>query len=173
MNILYFTQLFYPSLYGGGEYLFFLIARELAKRDHNVHVITQMLHGTEPMEVFEGIKIHRVGSEFVYSGTLPPTIKHNLGYLIHATKKGREIIIENRGRRENIDIIHSNPYVPVLSGHICSKLYGISHIVSFYDVYQAHSNEFWKDWMSKQNQKVPIYASTMAKLIEKIVLRLN
>jgi glycosyltransferase involved in cell wall biosynthesis len=66
MNILFFTQLFYPSLFGGGEYLFFLIAKELVKRGYSVHVITQRLSGTEEFEQVEGINIDRVGSEISY-----------------------------------------------------------------------------------------------------------
>jgi glycosyltransferase involved in cell wall biosynthesis len=166
-------QLFYPYVFGGGEYIFFLITRELVKRGHNVHVITQLLHGTQPMEVFEGIQIHRVGSQFVSSDTLPPTIKYHLQYLIHASKKGREIIIENRRRGENIEVIHSNTYAPALCGHLCSRFYGIPHIVTFHDIYQASSNKFWKDWMSKQKGNTPFYASTVAKFIEKLVLRLD
>jgi glycosyltransferase involved in cell wall biosynthesis len=66
MNILFFTQLFYPYLFGGGEYLFFLIAKELVKRGYSVHVITQRLSGTEEFEQVEGINIDRVGSEISY-----------------------------------------------------------------------------------------------------------
>jgi hypothetical protein len=66
MNILFFTQLFYSYLFGGGEYLFFLIAKELVKRGYSVHVITQRLSGTEEFEQVEGINIDRVGSEISY-----------------------------------------------------------------------------------------------------------
>src|SRR4051812_34772501 len=100
MNVLYFTQLFYPSVFGGGEYLFYLISRALVERGHKVDVITQRLHGTKPVEVFDGINIHRVGSEIRFSGTLPPTIKHNLRFLINAVQKGREIIKANKTRKE-------------------------------------------------------------------------
>jgi glycosyltransferase involved in cell wall biosynthesis len=173
MNVLYFTQLFYPNVFGGGEYLFYLISRALVERGHKVHVVTQRLHGTKPVEVFDGINIHRVGSEIRFSGTLPPTIRHNLRFLINAVQKGREIIKADKTKKGNIDIIHSNPFVPVLAGHLCSLLYNIPHIVSLHDVYQANNTKFWNDWMSREIENAPFYAPTVAKLIEKIILRLN
>jgi glycosyltransferase involved in cell wall biosynthesis len=174
MNILFFTQLFYPSLYGGGEYLFFLIAKELVKRGYGVHVIAQRLSGTEVFEQVEGINIHRVGSEITYSGTLPPTIRANLNYLTSAVKKGREIIKESRNSSiKSIDIIHSNTYIPAVSGYLCSKLYSLPHVISFYDVYQASDTKFWKNWTATQQSNVPFYASSISRIIERIVLKLN
>jgi glycosyltransferase involved in cell wall biosynthesis len=173
MNILFFTQLFYPSLFGGGEYLFFLIAKELVKRGYGVYVIAQRLSGTEEFEEVEGVNIHRVGSEISYLGTLPPTVGANLRYLTSAVKKGRSIIKENRNGVRAIDIIHSNTYVPALSGYICSKLYGLPHVITFHDVYQASDKKFWKNWTATQRTNVPFYASTLSRIVEKIVLKLN
>ena len=174
MNILFFTQLFYPSLYGGGEYLFFLIAKELAKRGHSVHVIAQRLSGTGEFEQVEGINIHRVGSEINYAGTLPPTVGTNVRYLTSAVKKGRSIIIkENRNGIRGIDIIHSNTYVPALAGYLCSKLYSLPHVITFHDVYQASDKKFWKNWTASQHTNVPFYASSLSRIAEKIVLKLN
>lgn len=173
MKILFFTQLFYPSLFGGGEYLFFLIAKELVKRGHSVHVIAQRLSGTAQFEQVEGMNIHRVGSEITYRGTLPPTIRTNLRYLIGAVKKGRSIIKENRNGISGIDIVHSNTYIPALSGFLCSKLYGLPHVITFHDVYQASDKKFWKDWMASQHTDVPFYASSLSAIVEKVVLKLN
>jgi glycosyltransferase involved in cell wall biosynthesis len=176
MNLLFFVELFYPYMFGGGEYIFFLIIRELARKGHNVQVVTHMLQGTKRSEIVENIRIHRVGSEIVYSDTtlLPSTIRNRLGYLVLATKKGREIILKSKNKGENIDLIHSNLYVPALSGHICARFYRIPHVITFHDVFLAHDKEFWKDWMSKQiGGGAPFYASTFAKLIERLILRLN
>jgi 1,4-alpha-glucan branching enzyme len=173
MNILFFTQLFYPYLFGGGEYLFFLIAKELVKRGYSVHVITQRLSGTEEFEQVEGINIDRVGSEISYRGTLPPTIGTNLRYLTSAVKKGGSIIKENGNSVKRMDIIHSNTYVPALSGYLCSKLYGLPHVITFHDVYQASDKKFWKDWTASQHTDVPFYASSLSAIVEKIVLKLN
>src|SRR5688500_3383319 len=165
MNILFFIQLFYPYLFGGGEYLFFLIAKELVKRGHTVHVVTQRLSGTEEFEQVEGINIHRVGSKISYSSTLPPTIRTHLPYLISAVKKGRSIIKENRNGVKRIDIIHSNPFIPVLSGYLCSKLYGLPHIITIHDVYQASDKKFWKNWPASPQSNVPFYASLLSRIV--------
>jgi len=163
-------------MFGGGEYIFFLIIKELARKGHNVQVVTQMLCGTKRLEIVDNIGIHRVGSEFAYSDTtlIPPTIKSHLGYLLLASKKGRELILKSKKKGEEINLIHSNLYVPALSGHICSSLYKIPHVITFHDVFLAHNKDYWKDWMSKQvGGNAPFYASTFAKLIERLVLRLN
>lgn len=173
MNILYFTQLFHPYVFGGGEYIFFLFAREFAKRGHNIHVITQRLADTVPYEEFEGIHIHRVGSKYSYGGTLPPTIRHNLDYLLNACRKGRQVILECKRKGNAIDIIHSNTYVPVLAGQICSRLYHVPHVVTFHDVYQASDKTFWKQWRTKQESNLPFYAPLMSKLVEDLILKLN
>jgi glycosyltransferase involved in cell wall biosynthesis len=115
-----------------------------------------------------------VGSEITYSGTLPPTIVTNLRYLTSAVKKGTSIIKENRRRTRNIDIIHSNTYVPALSGYLCSKLCRLPHIITFHDVYQASDKKFWKkNWRATQHTNVPFYTSALSGIVEKIVLRLN
>jgi glycosyltransferase involved in cell wall biosynthesis len=173
MNILFLTQLFYPSLFGGGEYLFFLIAKELVKRDHSVHVIAQRLSGTSEFEQVDGINIHRVGSEITYLGTLPPTIGTNLRYLTSAVRKGTSIIKENRNETRRIHIIHSNTYVPALSGYLCSKLYRLPHVITFHDVYQASDKKFWKNRTAAQHTNMPFYASSLSRIVEKVVLRLN
>ena len=45
MQILYFSQLFYPAIFGGGEYIFYHWAKELVKNGHDIFVITQNLRG--------------------------------------------------------------------------------------------------------------------------------
>jgi glycosyltransferase involved in cell wall biosynthesis len=172
LNVLYFTQVFYPFLFGGGEYIFFLIAKELVKKGHNVHVITQRFQGTQAFEVFEEIKIYRVGPELRYLGILPPTIKHNLKYLISASKQGTELILANRKSSKRIDLIHSNTYVPALSGQVCSSIFNVPHVITFHDVYQAVSNKFWSNWTSTQNANVPFYTSIVSSLVERIVMKL-
>jgi glycosyltransferase involved in cell wall biosynthesis len=155
-------------VFGGGEYIFYLLARELAKRGHNVQVIAQRLANSSEFEIFEGIKIHRVGTELSYSGTLPQTIRHNLAYFIHSVTKAREIINDTRP-----DILHSNTYVPSLSGQACSTLYRIPHIVTFHDVYQASDNQFWSNWYAGQRRGIPIYTALLSKLVEKCVMKLD
>lgn len=172
MNLLFFTQIFYPFVFGGGEYVFFSLTKELARRGHAVHVITQRLRDTQPFEVVDGIKIYRIGQQIDYRGTLPPTIGHNLNYLISAFRRGRELIKLARRNGQAIDVIHSNTYVPVLCGQLCSWVHKIPHVITFHDVYQASDKKFWTEWISKQNDNLPFYASAMSKLVEKVILKL-
>jgi len=171
MNLLFFTEIFHP-FGGGGEYIFFLIARELVKKGYSVHVITQRLRGTSSIEVMEGIKIYRVGEDFEFTGILPSTIRHRLAYIIHATKKGSEIIKENKKKAKGINIIHSNTYMPALSGQMCSVIYNIPHLITVHDVMQASDGKFWKIWAAKQKANVPFYAPIVSKLVERITLKL-
>lgn len=173
MNLLYFTQLFYPAIFGGGEYLFYLLTRSLSKRGHKTYVITQKLMGTSRREEFEGIEIIRIGSDFQFSGTLPPTISHNLAYLVGSVIGARRIIHTLKKEGKAIDLIHSNTYVPALAGQICGRLYNIPHIVTFHDVYQAQDTRFWNEWMRRSKTGTPFYASVAARWIEKIVLKMK
>jgi len=173
MNVLYFTQIFYPFLYGGGEYVLFLMAKELAKRGENVYVITQRFKNTKPFEVFEGINIYRVGHELTYSGMMPPTIKHHLGYLISSFRKGSELIMEKDRKSQKVNIIHSNTYIPVISAQVCSSLHKIPHIVTWNSpVYQAYNKRFWTEWTLSQDPKPPFYTAIISKTLERMIMRL-
>jgi len=59
MRILMASDLFYPSLLGGGETRMYETARRSAKK-HEIHVLTRRFKGLPSYEVHEGIHIHRV-----------------------------------------------------------------------------------------------------------------
>jgi len=145
LKILYFTQLFYPSLFGGGENVFFGWAKELTKRGHQVYVITQRLDNTKSYEEYEGIRIFRVGSPPKIIGTLPVGIFSNFSFFVSAIIKGIEL-----ARKNKFDLIHSNTYIPIISAQVCSRLFGIPHIATVHDVYLTSKENFWNDW-SKQH----------------------
>jgi len=166
MRVLYFTQLFYPAVFGGGEYIFYHWARELTKKGHDVFVITQSLQGDKSYEEVDGIKIFRVGSPLKLSGTLPVGILSNISYLLKSYSMGKKIIKEN-----NIDIIHSNTYIPVLSAQWCSKKTNTPHIATVHDVYYTSKNNFWKTW-SKQN-KISRLTKFLGPLLEKKIAKTN
>ena len=145
MKILYFTQLFYPSLFGGGENVFFQWAKELKKRGHDVFVITQRLENTKSFEEYQGIKIFRVGSKPKIVGTLPVGIFSNISFFVSAIIKGIQL-----ARKNKFDLIHSNTYIPVISAQVCSRFFGIPHIATVHDVYLKSKENFWKDWSKQQ-----------------------
>ena len=119
----------------------------------------------------EGIKIYRVGKDFEFTGILPCTVRHRLAYFIQASKKGSKIIKENNRNLKGINIIHSNIYMPALSGQICSLIYSIPHLITVHHVMQASDGRFWKSWASKQNVDVPFYVPLLSKFIERIILK--
>lgn len=164
MKILYFTQLFYPALFGGGEYIFYHWAKELVKKGHDVFVITQNLQDTKSFEVINGIKIFRVGSKVNIAGNLSTGIFSNLSYLLGSYFLGRKILKENK-----IDVIHSNSYVPVLSAQWCAKQ--IPHIATIHDVYFTSKKDFWKTW-SQQN-KTSLLTKFLGPYIENKVVKTN
>jgi glycosyltransferase involved in cell wall biosynthesis len=165
MNILYFCQSFPPALYGGGEFIFFQWAKELAKRGHKVHVITQRLKGITDFEIIEGVHIHRVGPPIEYKGTLPPFLLDNLKYVISAVIKGLNIISQHK-----INVLHSNTYAPALAGEICGLIKKKLHIITFHDVYTLKSKDFWVRWASQQG--IPGQVTITGPLVEKIIMRL-
>ena len=165
MNILFFCQLYPPAIYGGGEYIFYQYAKELAKRGHNVLTIAQRLEGTSDFEIIDGIRVFRTGSSIKYHGILPVSMKRNSNYLISAIAKGMRIISKN-----NIDVAHSNTYIPALAGCTCAQMFGKPHIVTFHDVYFLRRESFWGSWSAQSNSSALV--SLAGSSVEKVLLKL-
>jgi len=166
MKILYFTQLFYPKIFGGGEYLFYQWSKELKKKGHQVFVIAQNLQDTKSYETIDRIKIFRVGSKISGSGTLPIGIGQNLSYLFSSYFKGIKVIKEHK-----IDLIHSNTYIPVISAQWCSNKTKIPHIATVHDVYLTSKKDFWKNWSNQQ--KTSSLTKCLGPYIEKKIVKTN
>ena len=94
MKILFLSQ-FFSSTRGGGEHLFYIIAKKLAENNHQVWIITNKIED-ENYPVHKNLKIVFVPPVLKYQGGLPPSIKDNMQYLINAVKIGRKIIKENK-----------------------------------------------------------------------------
>jgi len=165
MNILFFCQLYPPAIYGGGEYIFFQYARELARRGHRVFTIAQKLKGTEDFEIIDGINVFRTGSSVEYTGVLPVSMRSNFDYFVNALAKGISIITNNE-----IDIVHSNTYIPALAGFVCSRIFGKPHIVTFHDVYFLRRESFWGSWGSQSRSRGIV--SLAGPLVERLLLKL-
>ena len=166
MNILYFTQLFYPKIFGGGEYLFYQWSKELKKKGHEIFVIAQNLQDTKSYETIDRIKIFRVGSKISGSGTLPIGIGQNISYLFSSYFKGIKVIKEHK-----IDLIHSNSYTPVISAQWCSNKTKIPHIATVHDIYQTSKKDFWKSWSSQE--KTSSLTKCLGPYIEKKIVKTN
>ena len=154
-----FIQLFYPSLYGGGEIVFYQWAKELQRRGHEVYVITQRLEGQRVYENHQGIHIHRVGKVGSFNGNIV-SISSHVSYFILSVLEGLRLL-----RKFKFDIIHSNTYTPVLCAQFCAKLMKIPHIATVHDVYLTSKKDFWKEWALQKD--VPNITKWLGPILEK------
>ena len=163
MNILLLTNFFSPEK-GGGEYLFVLMAKLLAKNGHRVWVITNKLqHSDYP--IHENIKIIFVSNPRRFEGGMPVNLTDKIRYSFSALKEGLRLI-----KKEKIDIIHSNPFAPTLSGSMISFLTSTPHIIVVHDVF-SRQKDFWKEW-SKQ-KGISSLDRFLGPFFEKIIIKLK
>ena len=87
----------YPPSIGGKQKEVELIAKELARLGHRVHVITKLVEGTKRREEEGNLVIHR----FSYREGLPIVTK--ILYILGIVKIVKEIL-----REERIDVMHAN-----------------------------------------------------------------
>ena len=165
MNILLLSQ-FLSTTRGGGEYIFSLIAKNLAEDDSNkVYVITNRISG-EDYKIHKNIQIIFVPPVLEYKGGLPPGFSDNIRYSINAIRKGLKVI-----KNEKIDIIHSNNFAPALAGSILSSLTSKPHITTVHDVFSLCGKNYWKRWGTQSDiSKINVW---LAPLFEKMMINLK
>ncbi|MGH1566621.1 MAG: glycosyltransferase family 4 protein [Nitrosopumilus sp.] len=144
MNILLLSQ-FFSTTKGGGEYVFKTIAKVMIDNGHKVWVVTNKVKN-EKYEESKNMKIITVGPTLEYKGGLPPTFLDNIRYTINAFQKGRSII-----KKQNIDLIHSNNFAPVLAGSLISNFTKVPHITTIHDIFSIYDKKFWKKWSKQSN----------------------
>ncbi len=164
MNVLLLTQ-FFSTTRGGGEYVFSLIARNLADKGNKVHVITNKISGEDYREQ-KNIQITFVKPTLQYKGGLPPGFSDNIRYSINAIRQGLKII-----KNEKIDIIHSNNFAPALAGSILSSLTSKPHITTVHDVFSLCGKNYWKEW-GKQSD-VSRMNVWLAPFFERLMIKLR
>lgn len=166
MKVLFLTQIFDPTR-GGGEVLFYLIAKELVKRGHNIYVICHKIYNRHYLSKssYNNVKIYHVNPPLLYKGSLPASLSQNILYLINALRLGLKIVKE-----ENIDIIHANTYTPALAGAILSKLAKKPFILTIHDVGLVNGLKFWRLWMKQFNSS--FISSLIGYIIELITINL-
>lgn len=143
MNILLLTQ-FLSTTKGGGEYVFSVMADTLAKRGHNVWIITHKVENEDYTHFHKNVKIHFVSS-IRYEGGLPPSFMDNIGFVLQAVAKGLWLI-----RKEKIDLIHSNNFSPALSSSILSYLTRCPHITAVWDIFSLCGDNYWNKWADQK-----------------------
>lgn len=156
---------FFSSTRGGGEYLFYILAKKLADNGHQVWVITNKIED-ETYPSHKNIKIIFVPPVLVYQGGLPPSIKNNFQYLIKATRAGLKIIKNN-----DIDVIHSNNFTPALTGGLIAFLSSRIHISSVWDIFTLCGCDYWKKWV--QQSGISKINQFIGPVFEKLVLKVK
>jgi glycosyltransferase involved in cell wall biosynthesis len=143
MRILYCLQALSP-LSGGGESLFYNLAKKMKKRRHDISIICYASKNPE-MEVQElkslGVNIYTVKPEIGGSGPSLFTYKQHLGYMMNAMKVGYQLIKQN-----HVDIIHANTYTPILPAILLGKILKVPVVSTVHHVSLKH----WKLWSSQQ-----------------------
>lgn len=160
MNILYLTQIF-SSTRGGGPLVFYDLSKELTKHSHNVHIICNLTTESSNSNLF----IHKIRPYLKESNFLPPSILQNLSFILNSVLFGIQII-----DKFNIQIIHTNSFIPVIAGSILGKVKNIPVIASIYDVFSKDDYGGWKRWKDINN--FPFYYALLGNLMEKISLRM-
>lgn len=164
MNILLLSQ-FFSTTRGGGEYIFSLIAKNLAENDNKVYVITNKII-EEDYKTHKNIQIIFVPPVLEYKGGLPPGFLDNIRYSINAIRKGLKVI-----KNEKIDVIHSNNFAPALAGSILASLTSKPHITTVHDIFSLCGRNYWKRW-GAQNDVSKINV-VLAPLFERMMIKLK
>jgi glycosyltransferase involved in cell wall biosynthesis len=165
MKILYFTQLYPPMLYGGGEYIFSKWAERMAKKGHDVTVLTQKIVDTKSNEILNGVRVFRIPPAIKYTGALYSiSLLENLIFLFCLVIRGIRIAKE-------YDLIHSNTFVPTFAAEIIRRLTGKPHLSTIHDVYFQTNKMFWENWSQQAN--ISSISKWSGQIIEKLLLKLK
>lgn len=116
MNILFVLENYYPHI-GGVEVLFKNLAEGLAKKGHEISVLTHKIKGTKKFEVVNGVKIYRVNcfySRYLFTFLSIPKA-------IRLAKKA--------------DLIHTTTFNGAFPAWIASKLLNKRCIITIHEVW--------------------------------------
>ncbi|WP_455368101.1 glycosyltransferase family 4 protein [[Eubacterium] cellulosolvens] len=145
MKILYITEI-YPDVkhglgvWGGGEKQFYEISKSIAKRGHEITVLTCRFPGQPSEDYIEGVRVLRAGlSRDPTTGSARKEIWPVLSYILETAHRAAVL---------NPDLIHCNTYFPVYSGRIASHIRHIPMIATFHDIYTIHN------WIESQKSLI-------------------
>jgi len=164
MKILLITQ-FLSTTKGGGEYLFSLMANQLAKNGHKIWIITHKIENEDYTNFHKNVRIHFM-SPIKYEGGLPPSIKENISFILSAFWTGLKLV-----KKEKIDLIHSNNFSPAFSASLISSFTQCPHITAMWDIFSLCGKNFWSKWAKQKN--VSKFHAFVGKRFEKMILKLN
>jgi len=142
MKICFILENFYPKT-GGGEILFYNLAKRLVQEGHSVRVVTSHFDKTKKEELLDGIKIYR------YKWP---------SFLNHAIAKKSDLEPHVRWA----DIVHTSTYTAAIPALRVSNKYGKHCIITVHEV-------LGRKWYWVEN---PIIA-TLLFIFEEYVVRQN
>jgi glycosyltransferase involved in cell wall biosynthesis len=146
MRILYITEI-YPDVkhgvgvWGGGEKQFYEISRIMAKRGHDVTVLTCRFPGQSSEETLDGVRVVRLGlTREPQTGGARRVILPISTYILRTSREALKV---------SPDLVHCNTYFPVYPGKIATALQGVPLATTFHDLYglrgwiDAQSSMIW------------------------------
>ena len=147
LNLLYLTNIFSDTV-GGSEYVFWLYAKYLARKDHNIYVMCFRYDKRSlPRIAASNLNIVELAPEAKHRGVLFQDLKTNLKYL----RKGLQIL---KDLHRDIELVHSNTYIPVLLGGFIKTLYKRKHVVTIHDIGSIMGTRFLCRWFREGGNNV-------------------
>ncbi len=132
MKILYISEI-YPDVkhgigvWGGGEKQFYEISRWMARRGHDVSMLTCRFPGQAQEDFLDSVRVIRVGlTREPKTGGARRVI---LPIFLYALKTMKE------ATRSHPDLVHCNTYFPVYPGEMTHWSQGVPLVTTFHDVY--------------------------------------
>jgi len=132
MRILYITEI-YPDVkrgmgvWGGGEKQFYEISRWMAKRGHEVNVLTCRFPGQTQEDFVDGSRVIRVGlTRDPKTGGARRAILPIFLYALKTMKQAAKL---------RPDLIHCNTYFPAYPGEMVHWMQGAPLVTTFHDIY--------------------------------------
>jgi len=162
MNILILIRFFTPSV-GGSELLFCTIAEKLAENGHKVWVISNKLKGLEypQHENITTVFVSTHDKQIIKKWSQFNKIK----YFFYTLNAAFKIV-----RNEKIDIIHTNPFEPIVVGSILSFFSSKPHIMTIHDLTPINKKVL-EEWINKTKNKK--FKAILGSIIMKTIFRLN
>ncbi len=141
MRIVYITEI-YPDVghglgvWGGGEKQFYEISQRIAKRGHDVSVLTCRFPGQPSRQSVGHVKVFRQGlTRDSKTGGARKTFLPIASYLLQTAKQVVDL---------SPDLIHCNTYFPVFAGKIAAEICRARVVSTFHDIYKL------TDWIEDQ-----------------------
>jgi 1,4-alpha-glucan branching enzyme len=166
-----------PSV-GGGELLFYNLAKGMLRLGHQVHIIChkkkKILNDRPNLPFKELDEFERIGGTIHYvkpeedtmgnslsTKTIFGAMKIHIGYTINALR-----VADNLYRQGEIDIVHANMYTPVIAASLFGKIRKVPVVMTLHNP----TIDIWKQWSSQKG--VPKSTSFLGPLYEKIILKM-